>query len=60
MDRVGVNPKTVRYYESIGVLPQPARTASGYREYDDSYVGRLTFIRSAQRLVAVSTTTDPL
>lgn len=48
--QAGVNPKTVRYYESIGVLPEPPRTSSGYRDYDDSYVGRLTFIRTAQRL----------
>lgn len=46
----GVNAKTVRYYESIGVLPEPARTASGYRDYDDSFIDRLTFIRTAQRL----------
>ncbi len=48
--RVGVNPKTVRYYESIGVLPEPERTPSGYRDYDETYAGRLTFIRTAQRL----------
>jgi DNA-binding transcriptional MerR regulator len=48
--RAGVNPKTVRYYESIGVLPEPPRTSSGYRDYDESYVGRLIFIRTAQRL----------
>ena len=46
----GVNAKTVRYYESIGLLPEPARTASGYRDYDESFIGRLTFIRTAQRL----------
>lgn len=45
-----VNPKTIRYYESIGLLPEPARTPSGYRDYDESYVDRLTFIRTAQRL----------
>lgn len=49
-ERVGVNPKTIRYYESIGVLPAPVRTASGYRDYDDAYAGRLTFARTAQRL----------
>ncbi len=49
-ERVGVNPKTIRYYESIGVLPEPVRTASGYRDYDDTYAGRLTFVRTAQRL----------
>ncbi len=47
--QVGVNPKTVRYYESIGVLPEPERTI-GYRDYDETYAGRLTFIRTAQRL----------
>lgn len=46
----GVNAKTVRYYESIGVIPEPARTASGYRDYDESFIDRLTFIRTAQRL----------
>lgn len=46
----GVNAKTVRYYESIGVLPAPARTPSGYRDYDVSFIDRLTFIRTAQRL----------
>jgi len=44
--QVGVNPKTIRYYESIGVLPEPGRKSSGYRDYDESYAGRLTFIRS--------------
>lgn len=48
--KVGVNPKTIRYYESIGVLPEPGRTSSGYRDFDESYAGRLTFIRTAQRL----------
>jgi len=45
---VGVSAKTVRYYESIGLLPEPARTASGYRDYDRPAVERLGFIRDAQ------------
>lgn len=49
-DCVGVNPKTVRYYEGIGLLPAPARQPSGYREYGDEDVDRLRFIRTAQRL----------
>lgn len=49
-ERVGVNPKTIRYYESIGVLPEPERTPSGYRDYDETFGRRLTFIRTAQRL----------
>lgn len=46
----GVNPKTIRYYESIGLLREPDRTASGYRDYEPSDLVRLTFIRSAKRL----------
>lgn len=49
-ERVGLNPKTVRYYEDIGLLPQPERTTSGYRQYDDDDVERLAFIRRAQQL----------
>ncbi len=49
--RLGINTKTIRFYESIGLLPDPQRTASGYRSYDDGVdVQRLTFIKSAQRL----------
>jgi DNA-binding transcriptional MerR regulator len=49
-DRVGVNPKTIRYYESIGLLPEPDRTESGYRDYVEDDVDRLAFIRRAQKL----------
>ncbi len=48
--RVGINPKTVRYYEEIGLLPHPPRTDSGYRQYGDPVVERLEFIHSAQAL----------
>lgn len=47
-DRVGVNPKTIRYYEQIGLLPQPPRTDSGYRVYDEDAVEQLSFVRAAQ------------
>lgn len=47
---VGVNPKTVRYYEGIGLLPAAERTSAGYRVYDDADVARVRFIRTAQRL----------
>lgn len=49
-DLVGVPPRTIRFYESIGVLPPPPRTASGYRDYDDSHAERLRFIKVAQSL----------
>jgi DNA-binding transcriptional MerR regulator len=47
--RSGVPPKTLRYYEEIGLL-RPERTPSGYREYDERIFDRLAFIRSAQAL----------
>lgn len=47
---VGLGPDTVRYYERVGLLPPPARTPAGYREYDASAVDRLQFIQGAQRL----------
>jgi DNA-binding transcriptional MerR regulator len=49
-DQVGINPKTIRYYESIGLIPRADRTAGGYRNYGPDDVERLTFIKSAQRL----------
>ena len=49
-DRLGVTTKTVRFYESIGLLPDPARTPSGYRDYAETDAERLTFIKTAQRL----------
>jgi DNA-binding transcriptional MerR regulator len=44
----GVTTKTVRYYETIGLLPEADRTASGYREYDHDALDRLRFVRDAQ------------
>jgi DNA-binding transcriptional MerR regulator len=49
-ERLGVNTKTIRYYESIGLVPEPRRTSSGYRVYGEADVERLVFIKSAQRL----------
>jgi DNA-binding transcriptional MerR regulator len=45
-----VSPKTIRYYESIGVLPEPPRGHNGYREYEDSDVERLKLVLGARRL----------
>ena len=46
---VGVASDTIRYYEKAGLLPEPPRTASGYRSYDAAAVDRLRFIQGAQR-----------
>lgn len=48
--RLNVNPKTIRYYEEIGLLPEPARNPSGYRVYFDRDVERLAFILRAKAL----------
>ena len=47
-ERSGLTAKTIRYYESIGLLVEPSRTPAGYREYGDDAVERLRFIRDAQ------------
>ncbi len=48
--RSGVRAKTIRYYESIGVLPEPARAANGYRYYDERSVNELRFVHRARDL----------
>lgn len=45
-----INPRTLRYYERIGLLIPSARTAAGYRLYSELDAERLAFIRRAQRL----------
>jgi DNA-binding transcriptional MerR regulator len=47
---VGLSAATVRYYERLGLLPAPERSAAGYRQYHQDAVERLRFIKSAQRL----------
>ncbi len=45
----GLPPKTIRYYESIGLL-QPARRSNGYRAYGEDDVQRLRFVQRARSL----------
>ena len=47
-EQAGMSTKAIRYYEQVGILTPPARTASGYRAYDDTALGRLGFVRAAQ------------
>lgn len=47
---LSLNPRTLRYYESIGLLAEPNRTHSGYRDYSDDDLERVQFVKSAQRL----------
>ncbi|WP_010483378.1 MerR family transcriptional regulator [Pseudomonas sp. S9] len=46
----GVNLETIRFYERSGLLPEPQRTASGYRHYQDADVRRVLFIRRGREL----------
>lgn len=48
--RSNVGIETIRYYERQGLLAEPARRPSGYRQYDESVVSRLQFIRNAKEL----------
>lgn len=48
--RSGVPAKTIRYYEEIGLIPAPGRTASGYRAYTAAEVETLRFIQRARSL----------
>jgi MerR family copper efflux transcriptional regulator len=46
----GLPAKTIRYYESIGLLPAPARSEGNYRVYGDREVATLRFIQRARQL----------
>jgi MerR family transcriptional regulator, copper efflux regulator len=48
--RSGVGIEPIRYYEREGLLPEPERRPSGYRQYDESTVERLEYIRVAKEL----------
>jgi len=48
--RTGVPTKTIRYYESIGLLPRPKRMSNNYRQYAPADAERLRFIASARTL----------
>ena len=46
----GVNSETIRYYEKVGLMPDPSRTEAGYRVYDETHLKRLSFIRRCREL----------
>jgi DNA-binding transcriptional MerR regulator len=49
-EQTGVKVETIRYYEKIGLLQEPQRTAAGYRRYDAAHLRRLQFIRRGRSL----------
>ena len=48
--RSGVSVDTVRYYEERGLIAEPARLASGYRQFAPEVIERIRFIKQAQEL----------
>ena len=48
--KTGVHIETIRYYERIGVMPKPPRTAAGRRYYSKDFVRRLSFITRSRQL----------
>jgi Cu(I)-responsive transcriptional regulator len=48
--RTGTKVQTIRYYEQIGLLPEPGRTGGGQRRYGEDDLDRLAFVRHARQL----------
>ncbi|QFT61907.1 helix-turn-helix domain-containing protein [Roseivivax sp. THAF30] len=48
--RTGTKVQTIRYYEQIGLMPEPGRTDGGQRRYGDVELDRLSFIRHSRQL----------
>ena len=46
----GLSTKTIRYYESIGILPSPKRTPNGYRDYNEQDAERARFVAGIRSL----------
>ncbi len=48
--KTGTKVQTIRYYEEIGLMPEPGRTAGGQRRYGEAELDRLAFVRHARQL----------
>lgn len=48
--QTGLSPKTIRYYESIGILSPPRRSPNGYRDYEEKAVERARFVAGARSI----------
>ena len=49
-ERGGVNLQTIRYYEQVGMMPAPPRSAAGYRQYQPEHLQQLIFLRRCRDL----------
>ena len=48
--KTGTKVQTIRYYEQIGLMPEPGRTGGGQRRYGHAELDRLSFVRHARQL----------
>jgi DNA-binding transcriptional MerR regulator len=48
--QTGCKVQTIRYYEEIGLMPEPARTAGNQRRYSQAHADRLAFVRHSREL----------
>ena len=46
----GIHLETIRYYEKMGLMPEPKRLANGYRDYDEASLKQLKFIKTCRAL----------
>ena len=46
----GIHLETIRYYEKMGLMPEPKRLANGYRDYDEVSLKQLKFIKTCRAL----------
>ena len=46
----GINKQNIRYYEKMGLMPEPKRLANGYRDYDEASLKQLKFIKTCRAL----------
>ena len=44
----GIHLETIRYYEKMGLMPEPKRLANGYRDYDEASLKQLKFIKTCR------------
>lgn len=49
-EKVGLPPKTIRFYEEIGLITKPKRAANGYRVYTSELIDELILIKNAREL----------
>lgn len=56
----GVSPPAIRYYERIGLLPRPERSANGYRHYHQADVNRIRLLQSIRRIGTPLAAAKPL